>query len=82
MRVDYGVVARLAASLNGTEFLTNAELATELEDFLFANAVTREEYIDDVVLRRGMRQPLSAQQRALVWGVRARVIDEMERAGP
>ncbi|MCX7030933.1 MAG: AAA family ATPase, partial [Spirochaetes bacterium] len=80
-RVDYGVVARLAASLNGTEFLTNVELAAELEDFLFANAVTREEYIDNVVLRRGMRQPLSAQQRALVWGVRARVIDEMERAG-
>ena len=80
-RVDYAVVARLAASLNGTEFLTNAELATELEDFLFANAVTREEYIDNVVLRRGMRQPLSAQQRAMVWGVRARVIEEMERAG-
>jgi len=29
-----------------------------------------------------MRQPLSAQQRAMVWGVRARVIEEMERAGP
>ena len=80
-RFDYNVVTKLAASLNGTEFLTNAELATELEDFLFANAVTREEYIDNVVLRRGMRQPLSAQQRAMVWGVRARVIDEMERAG-
>ena len=81
VRVDYTIVAKLAASLNGTEFLTNTELATELEDFLFANAVTREEYIDNVVLRRGMRQPLSAQQRALVWGVRARVIDEMQRAG-
>jgi len=80
-RVDYGIVARLVASLNGTEFLSNAELAAELEDFLFANAVSREEYLEDVVLRRGMRQPLSAQQRALVWGVRARVIDEMERAG-
>lgn len=80
-RVDYGVVARLAASLNGTEFLSDAELAAEIEDFLFANAVTREEYLDDVVLRRGMRQPLSAQQRALVWGVRARVVDEMERTG-
>jgi hypothetical protein len=81
VRVDYTIVAKLAAALNGTEFLTNTELATELEDFLFANAVTREEYIDNVVLRRGMRQPLSAQQRALVWGVRARVIDEMQRAG-
>jgi hypothetical protein len=81
LKVDCGIVARLAASLNRTEFLTNAELATEIEDFLFANAVTREEYLDDVVLRRGMRQPLSRQQRALVWGVRERVIDEMERAG-
>ncbi len=81
LKVDFAVVARLAASLNGTEFLSNAELATEIEDFLFANAVTREEYLEDVVLRRGMRQPLSAAQRALVWGIRARVIDEMERAG-
>jgi hypothetical protein len=81
LKVDYGVVARLAAALNGTEFLSNAELAAEIEDFLFANAVTREEYLEDVVLRRGMRQPLSAAQRALVWGIRARVIDEMERSG-
>jgi hypothetical protein len=81
LKVDYGVVARLAASLNGTEFLSDAELAAEIEDFLFANAVTREEYLEDVVLRRGMRQPLSAAQRALVWGIRARMIDEMERAG-
>lgn len=81
VRVDYGVVARLASALNGTEVLSDAELAAELEDFLFANAVTREEYLDDLVLRRGMRQPLSAPQRALVWGVRARVVDEMERTG-
>ncbi len=81
LRVDYGVVARLAAALNGTEFLSDAELAAEIEDFLFANAVTREEYLEDVVLRRGMRQPLSAAERALVWGIRARVIDEMERSG-
>ncbi len=80
-KVDYTAVETLAKRWNSTGFLSNAELATELEDFLFANMVTRDEYVDEVVPRHGMRQPLSRTQRAQVWEIRDLVVGAMEDMG-
>lgn len=63
-RVDYAAVDTLARRWNTTGFMSHGELATEVEDFLFGNMVSKAEYVDDVVPRRGMRQPLSQAQRA------------------
>jgi hypothetical protein len=80
-RVDYGVVSRLAEKHNGTGFYGAQELALEIEDYLFANMVTRTEYVEQMIQRRGMRQPLSAGQRAAVWGAREKIVAEMEHDG-
>jgi hypothetical protein len=79
--VDYGAVPRLVNQMNSTGFMGDLELATELEDFLFANMVTREEYLEEKILRRGMRQPLNAEQRETVWGIREKVVQAMSREG-
>jgi len=80
-RVDYAVISRLAAKLNSTGFLTDPELAVELEDFLFGGLVSRREYVEDMIPRRGMKQPLTAAQRAVVWEIREKAAAEMEHDG-
>lgn len=80
-RVDYAVVARLAEKLNTTVFFSARELAVEIEDFIFGNLVTRQEYVEQRIPRRGMRQPLSEAQRESVWGIRDRIVAEMEHDG-
>lgn len=80
-RVDYGIMDQLCRQLNSLEFLSCEELDTEIEDLIFANNISREEYVDQRVARRGMRQPLSAAQRTQVWSLVQRFIEEMERKG-
>jgi hypothetical protein len=80
-KVDYGVVGRLAATLNTTGFFSNQELAVEIEDFIFANMVTRREYVEERIPRKGMRQPLSTGQREAVWNLRQKVVETMEHDG-
>ncbi|MGA2478316.1 MAG: hypothetical protein ABSG63_06145 [Spirochaetia bacterium] len=55
---------------SNTGFMSSAELTTEVEDFLFANMVSKSESLEKRVARRGMRRPLSAAQRVLVWQIR------------
>jgi hypothetical protein len=80
-RVDYRVLPRLAEKLNTTDFFTAQELATEIEDFLFGSLVTRQEYVDQRIARRGMRQPLSQGQREKVWAIRESIAAEMDFDG-
>jgi hypothetical protein len=80
-RVDYRIAASLAERLNTTSFFTPQEVVTEVEDFLFANLVTRQEYLEERIPRRGMRQPLSVGQREAVWAVRERMVEAMEHDG-
>jgi superfamily I DNA/RNA helicase len=80
-RVDYGIMARLAEKLNTTGFFSAQELAVEIEDFIFGTLVTRQEYVDERIPRKGMRQPLSAGQREEVWAIRERIVEQMEHDG-
>ncbi len=80
-KVDYAILPQLAGKLNVTGFFSTQELAVEIEDFIFANMVTRREYVDERIPRRGMRQPLSTGQRETVWKVRDRVVEAMEHDG-
>jgi hypothetical protein len=67
--IDFKVPASLIGEYNATSFLSDMELATEIEDVIWGNLVTREEYLEKHILRRGMKQPLSSQQRQLVWSI-------------
>ena len=80
-RVDYRAALSLAERLNTAPFFTPQEMATEVEEFIFANLVTRQEYLEERIPRRGMRQPLSAGQREAVWSVRDRMVEAMEHDG-
>jgi hypothetical protein len=81
LTVDYDVVGKLAQRWNTTDFMSPGELAIEIENFLFANMVTKAEYVEDRVPRHGMRQPLSQAQRAKVWEIRDMVVAAMEDTG-
>ena len=61
-------------------FFTPEELASELENFLFAEGITEKEYLEEIVPRTGMRRRLSAQQRQVVWQIRQRMAAEMEES--
>lgn len=76
---DYEVVERFCESCTPLGFLSPEELAGEIESFLFANAVSREEYLEERILRRGMRRPLGSDQREQVWRIRDDLVAEMER---
>jgi len=80
-RIDYTIVSRLAAKLNVTGFFSAQELAVEVEDFIFANMVSRREYVEERIPRRGMRQPLSTGQREAVWMHREKMVEIMEHDG-
>jgi hypothetical protein len=80
-KVDYSAVDTLSRRWNTTGFMSNGELSTEVEDFLFANMVTREEYVEKAVPRPGMRQPLSRAQRAQVWEIREMICGAMDDMG-
>lgn len=79
-RIDYEIMEELCSDLNTTGFLSDAELCAEVEGFLFANLVSREEYLDEVIERTGMRRRLSAGQRRTVWDIAEEMITEMESA--
>jgi hypothetical protein len=80
-RVDYGIIAKLAEKLNTTVFFSAQELAVEIEDFIYGNLITRQEYIQEMIPRKGMRQPLTAGQRETVWSIQDRIRAEMENSG-
>jgi len=48
-------------------FMAPREFAAEADNFIWANLLTEEEYVDESFPRRGMRKPLQARQREVVW---------------
>jgi len=77
--VDYYLVKRLCNVFNTCDFFTNEELASEIEDFIFANNVTEEEYIEEVIPRYRRIERLNKRQREEVWWVVEKLIDEMHQ---
>ncbi len=58
--------------------LSAEELASEIENYLFANDLDRKEYVDDLVVRRGMPHRLARQDRETIWAIRDRVAAWMD----
>lgn len=74
---DFHYVDRAAAELNSTDFFSDAELAAEIETFLFGNVVSREEYTGQMIARVGMRRRLAKRQREVVWEIRDEIARRM-----
>ena len=48
---------------------------------IFGNVVTRREYVEEMLPRKGMRQPLTAGQREAVWRIRDAMAQAMDHDG-
>ena len=53
-------------------------VAFEAEDFIWANDISRSEYLEEMIERRGMGRPLTVEQRTKVWEAAERIAGEME----
>lgn len=56
-------------------------LESELENFLFSQCVTREEYLEEGIERKGMVRALQKREREKVWAIRDWVVDQMGQKG-
>ena len=79
--VDYSLMEGVLGELNTTSFLTTPQLLLEIEDFIFGNGITEEEYIDRRIPRRGLKIPLNNAQRREVWEIRTKCVEQMEKRG-
>jgi predicted nuclease with TOPRIM domain len=77
-RFDFDAVKHAVAAAEPFPFLAQTELVAEIEEYLFGNAITQEEYVEDVVPRIGLRRRLSRGQREKVWELRMRIAGEMD----
>lgn len=75
--IDFKSPASQISEYNSTSFLSDVELAIEIEDVIWGNLVTKEEYLEKHILRRGMKQPLSTQQRLLVWSIQEKLKENL-----
>ncbi len=76
---SFKAVDEAVSELNTTDFMTDDELVTEIESYLFANFVSRDEYVDQMVARVGMRRRLGKSQRETVWTIRDEIAERMDR---
>ena len=57
------------------------QLVTEVEEFILANDLTREQYVDEVIPRRGLASPLRREQRSEVWAAAEAAWQRMQADG-
>lgn len=58
---------------SGQKVLPTDLFIIEVEEFILGNNLTREQYVDEVIPRRGLKVPLRREQRAEVWDAAERV---------
>ena len=59
-------------------FITKDELHSELENFIFSRAVTKKEYLEEMIPRTGMRRRLGKGQRREIWDFAGNFVRHME----
>lgn len=75
---DLALLEKLIGAERAPSFLAAEELRGEIEGLLFGWALTRREYVEEIIPREGMRRRLTQRQREEVWRVREEVVAEME----
>jgi hypothetical protein len=76
--IDFKVLGDLCRKYNDeTVFSSYKQLVCELEDFIYWNGISKKEYIDDGIERRGMSIPLNRGKREIIWKIKEKIEDEM-----
>jgi len=81
LTIDYTISARLCGELIQNIFSDGKNLLLELEEFLWGYAITREEYIERMIRRKGLKERLSSEQREQVWGMKEYLEKTMLKEG-
>jgi hypothetical protein len=61
--------------------LPGDQFVVEAEEFILGNDLSREQYVDEVIPRRGLKKPLHQEERAEVWDACETVWQAMEEQG-
>ncbi|MBN2656056.1 MAG: AAA family ATPase [Spirochaetales bacterium] len=76
--VDYRIMQELCRKHHDPDLFGDwKQLLCEVEDFIYWNGVSREEYIDRSIERKGMSVPLNTSKREKVWKLKERMEEEM-----
>lgn len=73
--IEYDLTARLLGEGENPLMADKRLLVREIEDFLWGYGISREEYIDSMISRKGLREKLSREERIEVWNIK----EELER---
>ena len=75
---DFKILGELCRKYNDPEiFSSYKQLQCELEDFIYWNGISRDEYIDENIERKGMTIPLGKSKREIVWNIKGQIEKEM-----
>lgn len=78
--VNFSILSELATRLlHGGGYptsLNHQQLTAEIEDFIYANKVSKDEYCTQLIPRAGMGFSLTREERVLVWNIKT----ELEKA--
>lgn len=81
LAIDYTIVSRLCGKSEQDIFSDVKHLVLELEEFLWGYGITREEYIDRMIRRKGLKERLSAEQREKIWTIKEDLEKNMLKEG-
>lgn len=71
LSIDYSIMNGLCKEMNSTGFFDNKQLKVEIEDFLYGYNISEQEYIADMINRKGLKSKLSAAQRQEIWDIKS-----------
>ncbi len=74
---DWNILETYFTENRTPDFFSPEEMVSELENFIFANAVSRDEYLVRLIPRKGMKRRLSRQQRETVWKMKEEAVEYM-----
>ena len=75
--IDYRILQVLLKSIEPPDFISLDELSLEIETMIYGNNLSEDEYINRMVPRTGMKNPLRKDQRSMVWNIKAGLEDRM-----
>ncbi len=75
--IDYSIMGKLCKELNSSSFFDDKQLHMEIEDFLYGCNISEKEYIQGMIIRRGMKTKLNRLQRQEVWDIKSSIEELM-----
>jgi len=79
-RMDYHLLKELLKDRKHS-LLTSRQLLVEIQDFIYAAGISREEYIDGMIPRKGLKVPLNREKREELWSIKEEAEADMDRRG-